>query len=70
MRDSIAKFISVCESALTIYNQVAKDPIDERFKTEIEKHFANLRTEIHPYTKKPAKSKEKKKKAGGVKFAE
>ncbi len=70
MRDNIALFISVCEKALNVYNQIAKDPLDERFKTEIEKHFANLRTEIHPYTKKPSKNKEKKKKTGGVKFAE
>jgi hypothetical protein len=70
MRDNIAAFIAICERALTVYNQIAKDPLDDRFKTEIEKHFANLRTEIHPYTKKPSKNKEKKKKTGGVKFLE
>lgn len=68
MRDSIAEFITVCENALGVYNKIAVEPSDERLKVELEKHFAILRTEIQPYTKKAPKTKDKKKK-GGVKFA-
>jgi hypothetical protein len=68
MRDAIAGFITCCENALGVYNRIASEATDERLKVELEKHFASLRTEIQPYTKKPAKGKDKKKK-GGVKFA-
>ena len=67
MRDAISEFINKCESSLALFNTIAKEPTDERLKTELEKHFANLRTEIQPYSKKPPRGKDKKKK--GVKFA-